>query len=79
MTTMAIGAAVHKRAGAGGIDSAGALVVRRVRALGAGPRAAEKVSRYGSLWLALYACAWLLGAGARPARALPERPCRRRP
>jgi hypothetical protein len=33
----------------------------KVRRLGAGPRAAEKLSRYGALWLALYACAWLLG------------------
>ncbi len=47
-----------------------ALVVRRVRSLGAGPRAAEKVSRYGSLWLALYACAWLLGAGQIQAMAV---------
>lgn len=40
-----------------------ALVARRVRKLGVGPRAAEKVSRYGALWLALYGCAWLFGAG----------------
>lgn len=33
----------------------------KVRRLGPGPRAAEKISRYGALWLALYACAWLLG------------------
>lgn len=33
----------------------------KVRRLGAGPRAAEKINRYGALWLALYACAWLLG------------------
>jgi hypothetical protein len=35
----------------------------RVRKIGYGVRAAEKINRYGSLWLALYACAWLLGAG----------------
>lgn len=46
------------------------MVVRRVRTLGAGPRAAEKVSRYGALWLALYACAWLLGAGQIRAMAI---------
>jgi 4-hydroxybenzoate polyprenyltransferase len=33
----------------------------KVRRLGPGTRAAEKISRYGALWLALYACAWLLG------------------
>jgi len=36
--------------------------VRRVRALGAGPRAAEKIGRYGALWITLYACGWLFGA-----------------
>jgi hypothetical protein len=35
----------------------------RVRRFGYGARAAEKINRYGSLWLALYACAWLLGSG----------------
>ncbi len=35
----------------------------KARGVGPGARAAEKVSRYGSLWLALYACAWLVGAG----------------
>jgi hypothetical protein len=33
----------------------------KVRRLGPGQRAAEKISRYGALWLALYACAWLIG------------------
>lgn len=42
------------------------LVIRRIRTFGPGPRAAEKIERYGSLWLALYACAWLLGAGKIP-------------
>jgi hypothetical protein len=35
----------------------------RVRRFGYGARAAEKINRYGSLWMALYACAWLLGSG----------------
>jgi hypothetical protein len=39
------------------------LVARRVKKLGVGPRAAEKVGRYGALWLSLYGCAWLFGAG----------------
>jgi hypothetical protein len=40
-----------------------AMAWRKVRVHGAGPRAAEKVARYGALWLALYACAWLGGQG----------------
>ncbi len=39
------------------------VVIRRVRTLGWGPRAAEKINRYGSLWLPIYACGWLFGAG----------------
>jgi hypothetical protein len=45
---------------------AGAFAVaawERVRRFGYGARAAEKINRYGSLWMALYACAWLLGSG----------------
>jgi hypothetical protein len=41
----------------------GVLVWRKVSLVGRGPRAAEKTGRYGALWLALYACAWLLGQG----------------
>ncbi len=37
------------------------VAIRRVRSLGFGARAAEKILRYGALWLALYACAWLVG------------------
>jgi hypothetical protein len=37
----------------------------KARGAGTGARAAEKVSRYGALWLALYACGWLVGAGHR--------------
>jgi hypothetical protein len=35
---------------------------RKVLRYGAGVRSAEKIERYGSLWLALYACGWLFGA-----------------
>lgn len=35
----------------------------KVKRYGRGPRSAEKIARYGSLWLALYACAWLVGTG----------------
>ena len=38
------------------------LAVRRTRQFGFGPRAADKIYRYGSLWLTLYAVAWMLGA-----------------
>lgn len=41
-----------------------ALVVwRKVKHAGRGARSGEKISRYGSLWLSLYACAWLIGQG----------------
>mgnify|MGYP006430744711 CR=1 FL=1 len=36
---------------------------RRVRELGPGPRSAEKVARYGALWMPLYGIAWLAGEG----------------
>jgi hypothetical protein len=36
---------------------------RKIHAVGRGPRAAEKVYRYGALWLSLYALAWLVGQG----------------
>lgn len=39
------------------------LAVRRTRQYGFGPRAADKIYRYGSLWLTLYAVSWMLGAG----------------
>jgi hypothetical protein len=38
------------------------LAWRRVARLGPGPRAAEKVARYGALWLTVYAAAWFFGA-----------------
>lgn len=39
------------------------FAIRRVRSVGVGPRAAEKITRYGSMWLTLYSCAWMFGAG----------------
>lgn len=39
------------------------MAYRKTRLLGHSPRAAEKVTRYGTLWLSLYACAWLFGQG----------------
>ncbi|USN98021.1 MAG: UbiA family prenyltransferase [Phycisphaeraceae bacterium] len=36
---------------------------RRIRTLGYGQRTAEKINRYGALWLPLYACGWLFGEG----------------
>ena len=36
---------------------------RRIRRLGFNARSGEKVRRYGTLWPAVYACAWLVGAG----------------
>lgn len=38
---------------------------RKATTHGRGPRAAEKIARYGALWLSLYACAWLIGQGCR--------------
>lgn len=38
-------------------------VWRRVTSLGRGTRSAEKVARYGALWLSFYSCAWLIGQG----------------
>ncbi len=39
------------------------VCVRRVKRLGFGDKSGEKVRRYGTLWPAVYACAWLVGAG----------------
>ncbi|MCC6322264.1 MAG: UbiA family prenyltransferase [Phycisphaerales bacterium] len=43
----------------------GVWVLWKERTLGRGPRLADKIARYGALWLSLYACAWLLGQGYR--------------
>lgn len=40
-----------------------AFAVMRVRRAGATPRAAEKIQRYGALWLTLYATGWMMGQG----------------
>lgn len=39
------------------------MCLRRIMRLGIGDRSGEKVRRYGTLWPAIYACAWLVGAG----------------
>jgi hypothetical protein len=39
------------------------LIVKRLNALGRGPRVAEKIARYGALWLPLYGAVWLLVEG----------------
>lgn len=38
-------------------------MTHKVRATGPGPRAAEKLRRYGAIWLVLYAVAWVLTEG----------------
>lgn len=40
-----------------------AIAIRRATHLASGTRAAEKIERYGALWMPLYGCAWLAGAG----------------
>jgi len=40
-----------------------AFAIRRSLQFGPGSRAADKIYRYGSLWLTLYASAWMLGMG----------------
>ncbi|MEM9374083.1 MAG: hypothetical protein AAGA55_10610 [Planctomycetota bacterium] len=39
-------------------------IARRTRALGAGPKLGEKITRYGSFWPTLYGFGWLAGVGA---------------
>ena len=58
---------VHPEAAIGPAVLALAFVVfaiTKARRAGSGPRAAEKLHRYGMLWLTMYATAWLLGQGA---------------
>ncbi len=48
-----------------GLLAAGFMAVayRKARSTNSRRRAAEKIQRYGSLWLVLYATGWMLGAG----------------
>lgn len=39
------------------------LVWKRLSSLGRGPRVAEKIARYGALWLPLYGATWLFAEG----------------
>ena len=39
------------------------MIFRRYKKVGIGPSLGEKISRYGAIWPALYACGWLAGAG----------------
>lgn len=39
------------------------VCLRRIKRLGFGEKSGEKIRRYGTLWPAVYACAWLVGAG----------------
>lgn len=38
------------------------MVYRRYKKVGTGPALGEKISRYGAIWPALYACGWFAGA-----------------
>ncbi|MCA9279608.1 MAG: hypothetical protein H6815_10355 [Phycisphaeraceae bacterium] len=47
------------------------FVIRKIKQHGYTKRAAEKIGRYGSIWMSLYGCACLLGQGAyKPALIL---------
>lgn len=46
------------------------MVLRRYRKVGTGPNLGEKITRYGAIWPALYACGWLAGAGLWTATAI---------
>lgn len=39
------------------------MIWRRYKKVGLGPALGEKITRYGAIWPALYACGWLAGAG----------------
>ena len=45
-------------------------MTHKVRKTGPGPRAAEKLRRYGAIWLVLYAVAWVLAEGMLIATAM---------
>lgn len=42
-------------------------MTHKVRKTGLGPRSAEKLRRYGAIWMVLYAVAWLMAEGLWPA------------
>ena len=46
------------------------LVWRRYRKVGPGASLGEKITRYGAIWPALYACGWLAGTGLWTACAI---------
>jgi len=39
------------------------MIYRRYKRVGIGPILGEKISRYGAIWPALYACGWFAGTG----------------
>ncbi len=39
------------------------MIFRRYKRIGIGPILGEKISRYGAIWPALYACGWFAGTG----------------
>lgn len=39
------------------------LIIRRYKKVGTGSNLGEKISRYGAIWPALYACGWFAGSG----------------
>jgi len=41
----------------------GFMIYRRYKKVGTGAVLGEKITRYGAIWPALYACGWLAGAG----------------
>lgn len=46
------------------------MIWRRYKKVGLGPALGEKITRYGAIWPALYACGWLAGAGLWTACAI---------
>lgn len=46
------------------------MIYRRHKKIGSGPALGEKITRYGAIWPALYACGWLAGAGLWTACAI---------
>jgi hypothetical protein len=46
------------------------MIWRRYKKVGTGPALGEKITRYGAIWPALYACGWLAGSGLWTACAI---------